>query len=100
MKCPHCGYTNPEDMFRCPSCRKFMDPELNLIDDIDKAIYDYEHNTPKKQVQRQNYGKYHVSTYDMKKKKKKKKKEGHPFLITIIIIIIIIIVFIFKMFIL
>ena len=64
MKCPHCGYTNPEDMFRCPRCRKFMDPELNLIDDIDKAIYDYEHNTPKKQVQRQNYGKYHVSTYD------------------------------------
>ena len=100
MKCPHCGYTNPEDMFRCPRCRKFMDPELNLIDDIDKAIYDYEHNTPKKQVQRQNYGKYHVSTYDMKKNKKKKKKEGHPFLITIIIIIIIIIVFIFKMFIL
>ena len=44
MKCPHCGYTNPEDMFRCPRCRKFMDPELNLIDDIDKAIYDYEHN--------------------------------------------------------
>jgi hypothetical protein len=75
-----------------------MDPELNLIDDIDKAIYDYEHNTPKKQVQRQNYGKYHVSTYDMKKKKKNKKKEGHPFLITIIIIIIFI--FIFKMFIL
>ena len=100
MKCPHCGYTNPEDMFRCPRCRKFMDPELNLIDDIDKAIYDYEHNTPKKQVQRQNYGKYHVSTYDMKKNNKKKKKEGHPFLITIIIIIIIIIVFIFKMFIL
>ena len=87
MKCPHCGYTNPEDMFRCPRCRKFMDPELNLIDDIDKAIYDYEHNTPKKQVQRQNYGKYHVSTYDMKKKKKNKKKEGHPFLITIIITI-------------
>ncbi len=98
MKCPHCGYTNPEDMFRCPRCRKFMDPELNLIDDIDKAIYDYEHNTPQKQVQRQNYGKYHVSTYDMKKKKKNKKKEGHPFLITIIIIIIFI--FIFKMFIL
>ena len=100
MKCPHCGYTNPEDMFRCPRCRKFMDPELNLIDDIDKAIYDYEHNTPKKQVQRQNYGKYHVSTYDMKKKKKKYKKEGKPFFINIIIIIIIIIVFIFKMFIL
>lgn len=98
MKCPHCGYTNPEDMFRCPRCRKFMDPELNLIDDIDKAIYDYEHNTPKKQIQRQNYGKYHVNTYDIKKKKKKKKKESHPFLITIIIIIIII--FIFKMFIL
>ena len=78
MKCPHCGYTNPEDMFRCPRCRKFMDPELNLIDDIDKAIYDYEHNTPKKQVQRQNYGKYHVSTYDMKKKKKKKKKIRKP----------------------
>lgn len=97
MKCPHCGYTNPEDMFRCPRCRKFMDPELNLIDDIDKAIYDYEHNTPKKQVQRQNYGKYHVSTYDMKKEENKK-KEGHPFLITIIIIIIFI--FIFKMFIL
>ena len=94
----HLYGTNPEDMFRCPRCRKFMDPELNLIDDIDKAIYDYEHNTPKKQVQRQNYGKYHVSTYDMKKKKKNKKKEGHPFLITIIIIIIFI--FIFKMFIL
>lgn len=92
MKCKHCGYDSPEDIFICPKCRKFADEELNLIDSIDRAVYDYKNNPKKQVVERTpNYGKYHVNTYTTKKKKPQKK--SHPFLITAIIIIMLFLIF-------
>lgn len=47
-KCPHCGYSiyDSEIVF-CPSCKGLIDKNLNLINDIDKLLYQYDRHDSK-----------------------------------------------------
>ena len=56
-KCPHCGFTISDDeIVFCPSCRELIDQELNLINDINKILYQCKNNDNKieEKIQKEN----------------------------------------------
>lgn len=102
-KCPHCGYSiYDNEIVFCPSCKGLIDKKLNLINDIDKLLYQYDKHENKTQninteeIRQQISQETNQNNTTIKKIKNKKEKNNTIYIIFILTIIIITIFVIMK----
>lgn len=97
-RCPHCGcsiYDN-ESVF-CPNCKRLIDKKLNLINDIDKLLYQYDkHENKIENVQREERKpeKIQIQNNNTITKVENRKEKSNTIYMILVLTIIIIAIFI------
>ena len=106
-KCPHCGYSiYDNEIVFCPSCKGLIDKKLNLINDIDKLLYQYDKHENKtqninteeirQQISQETSQEISQNNTTIREIKKRKEKSNTIYIIFILTIIIITIFVIMK----
>ncbi len=101
-KCPHCGYSiYDNEIVFCPSYKGLIDKKLNLINDIDKLLYQYDkHENKTKNIVREERipekKKVQNNNDSVIEIKQEKPKSNTIYIVLILMIIIITILVIIK----